>query len=320
MHPLQLRHRHIAMLVAPHRLNILALLCFAAPATPAMLATVTSTLRLPVSYYSHHRVSRNMPVNMPHMVYLLKQHRHAPTATCQYHPSGNTSCALSYYLQEKCKYRPCGVGAILLVQILVQELVLFLHREPSFFLWSNFGQSKPDGLGYTDTVDSDVMHHQHRLSVLQWNPGPARKNPTNIIAAACGKFHAVILQEASDHVTHISDQFIAYTGNTDLAILINKDTFEPDCTMTRQMTGVFLSQIHKCRKMCSVGVHRERHTNVRMRAKKKKLRATHSNRSHRGKHVRDCIKHYDVVRVKLLIDLSLCTCFDFTLASLSTHW
>ena len=176
------------MLVAPHRLNILALLRFAAPATPAMPATVTSTLRSPVSYYSHHRVSRNMPVNMPHMVYLLKQHRHAPTATCQYH--------------------------------------------------SNFGQSKPDGLGYIDTVVSDVMHHQHRLSVLQWNPGPARKSPTNVIAAACGKFHAVILQEASDHVTHISDQFIAYTSNTDLAILINKDTLEPDCTMTRQMTGV----------------------------------------------------------------------------------
>ena len=72
------------------------------------------------------------------------------------------------------------------------------------------------------------MHHQYRLSVLQWNPGPARRNPTNVIAAACGKFHAVILQEASDHVPHISDQFIACTGNTDLAILLSKDTFEPD--------------------------------------------------------------------------------------------
>ena len=72
------------------------------------------------------------------------------------------------------------------------------------------------------------MHHQYRLSVLQWNPGPARRHPTNIIAAACGKFHAVFLQEASDHVPHISDQFIACTGNTDLAILLNKDTFEPD--------------------------------------------------------------------------------------------
>ena len=55
-----------------------------------------------------------------------------------------------------------------------------------------------------------------------------RRNPTQIIAASCGRFHAVILQEASDHVTHITDQFIAYTGNTDLAILLNKDTFEPD--------------------------------------------------------------------------------------------
>ena len=27
-------------------------------------------------------------------------------------------------------------------------------------------------------------------------PGPARKNPTQIIAAACGRFHAVVLQEA----------------------------------------------------------------------------------------------------------------------------
>ena len=91
-----------------------------------------------------------------------------------------------------------------------------------------FGQSKPDGLGYIDTADSDLMHHQFRLSLLQWNPGPARRNPTNIVSAACGKFHAVILQEASDHVPHISEQFLVCTGNTDLAILLNKDTFEPD--------------------------------------------------------------------------------------------
>ena len=94
-----------------------------------------------------------------------------------------------------------------------------------------FGQSKPDGLGYIDTVDSDLMHRQYRLSVLQWNPGPARRHRTNIIAAACGKFHAAILQEASDHVPHISDQFIAHTGNTDLAILLNKGTFELNPTV-----------------------------------------------------------------------------------------
>ena len=39
---------------------------------------------------------------------------------------------------------------------------------------------------------------------------------------------SVILQEASDHVLHVTDQFTAYTGNTDLAMLLNRDTFEPD--------------------------------------------------------------------------------------------
>ena len=32
----------------------------------------------------------------------------------------------------------------------------------------------------------------------------------SVSVSARGKFHAVILQEASDHVPHISDQFIAY--------------------------------------------------------------------------------------------------------------
>ena len=90
----------------------------------------------------------------------------------------------------------------------------------------SFGQTKPAGLGHIHNADNDLVHHQFRLSILQWNP--ARRNPTQIIAATCGRFHAVVLQEASDHVPHITDQFIAYTGNTDLAILLNKDTFEPD--------------------------------------------------------------------------------------------
>ena len=96
----------------------------------------------------------------------------------------------------------------------------------------NFGHSKTCGPRPVATADSDIMHHQFRLSLLQWNPGPARRNPTNIVSAACGKFHAVILQEASDHVLHISTDFLAYTDNTDLAILLNKDTFEPDPFIT----------------------------------------------------------------------------------------
>ena len=34
----------------------------------------------------------------------------------------------------------------------------------------NFGQHKSNRLGHIDTVDSDLMHHQFRLSLLQWNP------------------------------------------------------------------------------------------------------------------------------------------------------
>ena len=96
----------------------------------------------------------------------------------------------------------------------------------------SFGHSKTCGPSHIATADSDIMHHQFRLSILQWNPGPARRNPNNIVSAACGKFHAVILQEASDHVPHISAHFLAYTDNTDLAILLNKVTFESDPFVT----------------------------------------------------------------------------------------
>ena len=118
--------------------------------------------------------------------------------------------------------------------LLVREVLVLLWREPTILIIQilvplvRFGQSRLERHSGLDTPDSDLMHHQFRLSLLQWNPGPARRNPTDIVSAACGKFHAVILQEASDHVPHISDQFMAYTGNTDLAILLNKDTFEPD--------------------------------------------------------------------------------------------
>ena len=110
----------------------------------------------------------------------------------------------------------------------MQELVLFLNHEPWFFPWSNLGNPNLTGLVTLIQPTAISCIISTVSSVLQWNPESARRNPTNIIAAACGRFHAVILQEASDHVPHISDQFIAHSGNTDLAILLNKDTFEPD--------------------------------------------------------------------------------------------
>ena len=90
-----------------------------------------------------------------------------------------------------------------------------------------FGLPKPAGLGHIHNADSDLMHHQFRLSILQWNPGQ-RAGILSDHSATCGRFHAAILQEASNHVHHVTDQFIAYTGNTDFEILLNTDTFEPN--------------------------------------------------------------------------------------------
>ena len=107
-------------------------------------------------------------------------------------------------------------------------LFLFLDRVLSFFLWSTL--VNPNLMSTLVLIQLTAISCiiNSAFPLLQWNPGPARKYPGHIVSAACGKFHAVILQEASDHVPHISDQFMAYTGNTDLAILLNKDTFEPD--------------------------------------------------------------------------------------------
>ena len=73
-------------------------------------------------------------------------------------------------------------------------------------LMSRLAQPRLDGQVPLDDSRSDLAHFQYCLSVLQWNPGPARENDTQIIPAACGRFH-VILQEAGDHVPHISEHF-----------------------------------------------------------------------------------------------------------------
>ena len=90
-----------------------------------------------------------------------------------------------------------------------------------------FGKPKPKFHGPLTDVKSDLLHAQYRLSPLQWNAGAARRQPTQLITAMCGAFNAVLLQEARDHVQHISDQFLVYTDGDDLAILLNRDTFLP---------------------------------------------------------------------------------------------
>ena len=93
----------------------------ASPPQPADIATLcspSSASHASDCYHSRHRVSRSMPGSAPYMVCLLKRPpvrprlctsiSATPPATCQYHPSGNKSCALSFCLQEKCNYRPSG--------------------------------------------------------------------------------------------------------------------------------------------------------------------------------------------------------------------
>ena len=73
-----------------------------------------------------------------------------------------------------------------------------------------------------------MLHAQYRMSLLQWNAGTARRQPTQLVTAVCGAFNAVLLQEAADHVPYVSDPFNTYTDGNNLAILLNKDTFLPN--------------------------------------------------------------------------------------------
>ena len=205
------RHRHKAILVVSHCLHFLTLLRLALSAVPVLTVTITSALWLHVSCCSHRRVSNSMPrlqVSLvmptcaPHTAYLLERHLCDPGCVqlSQSRPPQPPACTTqvgTHPVRSATTYKRsastalagthnpvgadprAGTGPFPKPRALVLPVV-------------KFGQSKPDVLGCIDTVDSDLMHHQYRLFVLHWNPGLARRNPTNIIAAACGKFHAVI--------------------------------------------------------------------------------------------------------------------------------
>ena len=61
----------------------------------------------------------------------------------------------------------------------------------------------------------------------------------NFVSPFCNGVEESHQQEASDHVHHFTDQFTAYTGNTDLAILLNKDTFEPNPAVSSKERGAW---------------------------------------------------------------------------------
>ena len=106
------------------------------------------------------------------------------------------------------------------VQTLVRDVDLFLCLGP----WSDLAKANLTNFDTLLLWKSDLMHHQYRLSVLQWNAGTPPISWQRLVDG----FMPLYFKKTSDHVPHITDQFIAYTGNTDLAILLNKDTCEPD--------------------------------------------------------------------------------------------
>ena len=105
---------------------------------------------------------------------------------------------------------------------------IFPKPPPRVIPLTTFGKPKSGFEGVMTDDVSDLLHAQYKLSLLQWNAGAARRQPTQLVTAMCGAFNAVLLQEAGDHVQHISDQFQVYTNDDDLAILLNRDTFLSD--------------------------------------------------------------------------------------------
>ena len=124
---------------------------------------------------------------------------------------------------------PWREPTILSIFILVQGLGLFLNREPSFFLWSTL--VNPNLKGTVVLIQPTVISCIINFVFPSFN-GIQAWRAENLLTLSplpmVSEYHAVILQEASDHVPHISEQFLVCTGNTDLTILLNKDTFEPD--------------------------------------------------------------------------------------------
>ena len=91
-----------------------------------------------------------------------------------------------------------------------------------------FGQSKPDGLGHIDQPTAiSCIFNTVSVSFSGIQARRAGTPPISLWRPVDG-FMRLFSKKASDHVPHITDHFIAYTGNTDLAILLNKDTCETD--------------------------------------------------------------------------------------------
>ena len=137
-----------------------------------------------------------------------------PGAGCQYRPCGNTNCCSALQSSEaKMPVLPMREDRLRYAMLIARDTSPSPNQRRLCFP-CRASQRRLGGPVPPAVSVSDLTHHQYRLSVLQWNPGPARKNDTQIIPAACGRFHAVILQEAVGRVPHISENFYTYIDVT----------------------------------------------------------------------------------------------------------
>ena len=131
----------------------MTLLRFAAPAGPAMLATVTRTLRPHVCYNSHRLcTSISVPLPQPHVSTTNVGTHPVRSATTTYKRSASTALAGTH--------NPVGADPR-------EGTGPFPKRRALVLPMVKFGQSKHDGIGHIDTVDSDLMHHQYTSKLLR---------------------------------------------------------------------------------------------------------------------------------------------------------
>ena len=160
------------------------------------------------------QVSLLTPTCALHMAYLLKRHLCDP-GYVQLSQSRLHSLLLVPSMWEhimraqilparEVLVLPWPEPTILSIQILVQGLALFLNHEPSFFLWSTL--VNPNLMGTVVLIQPTVISCIINFVCPSFNGIQARR--------------AVILEGASDHVSHISEQLLVCPDNTDLAILL----------------------------------------------------------------------------------------------------
>ena len=115
-------------------------------------------------------LTRTYSLHMVRMVTVLPA---IPAVACQYHQVGTHPVRTATSAKRSASTALAGthnsIGSNLRT-----DTGLFPKPRAVVLPMVSFGQPKSNRLGPIATVDRDLMHHQFRLSLLQWNPGPAR--------------------------------------------------------------------------------------------------------------------------------------------------